>query len=40
MTDELNGVSLPGLSANLLGVEEWWQDRPVRLRVARRLYAR
>ncbi|MFI6441300.1 DUF6098 family protein [Streptomyces sp. NPDC050759] len=37
-TDELTGVSLPGLSANPLDVEEWWQGRPVQLWVARRLY--
>ncbi|MEU3936322.1 DUF6098 family protein [Streptomyces sp. NPDC029044] len=27
-----------GPSAGPLGVEEWWQDRPVRVRVARRLH--
>ncbi|MEV7081204.1 DUF6098 family protein [Streptomyces sp. NPDC093516] len=37
-TDELTGVPMPGLSANPLDVEEWWEDRPVRLWVARRLY--
>jgi hypothetical protein len=35
--DSLTGVPLPGLSANPLAVEPWW-DRPVRLWVARRLY--
>jgi hypothetical protein len=37
-TDELTGVPMPGLSANPLAVEEWWQDRSVELWVARRLY--
>ncbi|GAA2933862.1 DUF6098 family protein [Streptomyces mexicanus] len=37
-TDELTGVRMPGLSANPLDVEEWWQDRSVELWVARRLY--
>jgi hypothetical protein len=37
-TDELTGVSLPGLSANPLDVEDWWQGRSVQLWVARRLY--
>ncbi|MFJ9041760.1 DUF6098 family protein [Streptomyces sp. NPDC102406] len=36
--DELTGVPLPGLSANSLDVEPWWQERPVRIWVARRLY--
>jgi hypothetical protein len=36
--DELTGVELPGLSANALAVEPWWQDRPLRLWLARRLY--
>jgi hypothetical protein len=36
--DSLTGVPLPGLSANALGVEPWWGDRPLRLWVARRLY--
>jgi hypothetical protein len=36
--DSLTGVPLPGLSANSLAVEAWWNDRPVRLWVARRLY--
>ncbi|MFD1829572.1 DUF6098 family protein [Streptomyces desertarenae] len=37
-TDDLTGISLPGLSANALDVEPWWSHRPVRLWVARRLY--
>jgi hypothetical protein len=36
--DELTGVELPGLSANSLSVEPWWDDRPLRTWVARRLY--
>jgi hypothetical protein len=36
--DELTGVELPGLSANPLRVESWWQDRPLDVWVARRLY--
>ena len=36
--DDLTGVPLPGLSATSLTVEDWWQGRPVRLWVARRLY--
>lgn len=36
--DALTGVELPGLSANPLRVERWWQDRSLRLWVARRLY--
>ncbi|WP_320777766.1 DUF6098 family protein [Streptomyces sp. CRN 30] len=36
--DDLTGVLMPGLSANPLGVEPWWEDRPVELWVARRLY--
>ncbi|MFI2612552.1 DUF6098 family protein [Kitasatospora sp. NPDC018619] len=36
--DDLTGVPLPGLSVTPLAVEEWWQDRPLRLWVARRLY--
>lgn len=36
--DELTGVDLPGLSASALAVEEWWDGRPMRLWVARRLY--
>lgn len=37
-TDDLTGVSMPGLSANPLDVEDWWEDRPVRVWVARRLH--
>ncbi|MGI5336097.1 DUF6098 family protein [Streptomyces sp. CA-181903] len=37
-TDDLTGISLPGLSVNALGIEPWWGDRPLRLWVARRLY--
>ncbi|MGW0563849.1 DUF6098 family protein [Streptomyces sp. NPDC003016] len=36
--DDLTGVPMPGLSANSLGVEPWWGDRPVRVWVARRLF--
>ncbi|MFJ6215313.1 DUF6098 family protein [Streptomyces sp. NPDC092296] len=36
--DDLTGVPLPGLSASPLHVEPWWDGRPVRLWVARRLY--
>jgi hypothetical protein len=36
--DALTGIRLPGLSANPLGVEEWWAPRPVRVWVARRVY--
>lgn len=36
--DELTGVALPGLSANGLAVEPWWQDRPLEVWLARRLY--
>lgn len=36
--DELTGVELPGLSASALAVESWWDGRPTRLWVARRLY--
>ncbi|MEV5885870.1 DUF6098 family protein [Streptomyces sp. NPDC052020] len=36
--DELTGTPMPGLSANPLGVEDWWQERPVRVWVARRLH--
>jgi hypothetical protein len=36
--DSLTGVPLPGLSANPLAPEPWWNDRPLRLWTARRLY--
>jgi hypothetical protein len=36
--DSLTGIELPGLSANSLAVEPWWDRRPLRLWVARRLY--
>ena len=36
--DELTGIELPGLSANSLAVESWWNDRPMTTWVARRLY--
>ncbi|MFB9317784.1 DUF6098 family protein [Cryptosporangium minutisporangium] len=36
--DSLTGVRLPGLSANPLAVEPWWEGRTLRLWVARRLY--
>jgi len=36
--DELTGVELPGLSANSLAVEPWWEQRSTRTWVARRLY--
>ncbi|CAL9602220.1 hypothetical protein SUDANB6_05474 [Streptomyces sp. enrichment culture] len=36
--DELTGTPMPGLSANPLDVEEWWEDRSVRVWVARRLH--
>ncbi|MFF7813645.1 DUF6098 family protein [Streptomyces sp. NPDC007945] len=36
--DDLTGVRLPGLSASALGIEDWWEERPARLWVARRLY--
>lgn len=36
--DELTGVLLPGLSANGLAVEPWWEDRPMSTWIARRLY--
>lgn len=37
-SDDLTGGSLPGLSANPLAAEPWWQDRPLRLWIARRLH--
>ena len=37
-SDGLTGVPLPGLPANPLAVEPWWEDRPLQLWVARRLY--
>lgn len=37
-SDDLTGGPLPGLSANPLAVEPWWQDRPLRLWIARRLH--
>ncbi|MBT2490813.1 hypothetical protein J7E96_20295 [Streptomyces sp. ISL-96] len=37
--DDLTGVAMPGLSANALDVEPWWEDRPVRVWVARRDYS-
>jgi hypothetical protein len=36
--DELTGLELPGLSANSLAVEQWWDDRPRTAWLARRLY--
>jgi hypothetical protein len=36
--DELTGMELPGLSANSLHVEPWWDDRPLVTWVARRIY--
>ncbi|MGW2639948.1 DUF6098 family protein [Streptomyces sp. NPDC001348] len=37
-TDELTGVEMPGLSANPLDIEDWWESRSAELWVARRLY--
>ncbi|MFI6039457.1 DUF6098 family protein [Streptomyces sp. NPDC051315] len=37
-TDDLTGVAMPGLSANPLDLEDWWEDRSRTLWVARRLY--
>ncbi|MEU2717731.1 DUF6098 family protein [Streptomyces sp. NPDC007205] len=37
-TDDLTGVPMPGLSANPLDVEDWWEGRSLELWVARRLY--
>jgi hypothetical protein len=36
--DDLTGIELPGLSASALAVEPWWEGRPHRVWVARRLY--
>jgi hypothetical protein len=36
--DELTGVELPGLSANGLAAEPWWEDRSMQTWIARRLY--
>ncbi|MEU3623644.1 DUF6098 family protein [Amycolatopsis coloradensis] len=36
--DGLTGTRLPGLSANSLRLEPWWNGRSVRLWLARRLY--
>ncbi|MDY0809994.1 DUF6098 family protein [Kitasatospora purpeofusca] len=36
--DDLTHQTLPGLSVTPLSVEDWWQDRPLRLWAARRLY--
>jgi Family of unknown function (DUF6098) len=36
--DELTGIELPGLSANSLKVESWWDDRSLTAWLARRLY--
>lgn len=36
--DTLTGAELPGLSANPLNMEEWWEEQPITLWVARRLY--
>lgn len=36
--DDLTGTRMPGLSANSLDVEPWWEDRPIELWVARRLH--
>ncbi|GAA2913339.1 hypothetical protein GCM10010517_79940 [Streptosporangium fragile] len=36
--DALTGAPLPGLSANPLDVESWWDGRSIRLWAARRLY--
>jgi hypothetical protein len=37
-SDDLTSVRMPGLSANPLAVEPWWEGRPARLWIARRLY--
>jgi hypothetical protein len=36
--DDFTGEPLPGLSANPLAVEPWWDDRPLRVWIARRLF--
>jgi hypothetical protein len=36
--DGLTGVLMPGLSANPLQVEPWWDGRPLRVWLARRLH--
>ncbi|MEU5832831.1 DUF6098 family protein [Streptomyces diacarni] len=36
--DDLTGTAMPRLSASPLAVEGWWDGRPVRVWVARRLY--
>ena len=36
--DELTGVDLPGLSANPLALEPWWNGRSLRTWIARRIY--
>jgi hypothetical protein len=36
--DDLTGAELPGLCANPLRIEPWWDPRPARVWVARRLY--
>lgn len=36
--DELTGIGLPGLSANGLAPEPWWDGRELRTWVARKLY--
>ena len=36
--DELTRTELVGLSANSLAVEPWWDDRPVEMWLARRIY--
>lgn len=37
-TDDLTGVPMPGLSANPLDLEDWWDGRSIELWVARRLH--
>jgi len=37
-SDDLTGSRLPGLSASPLAVESWWEGRPLRLWIARRLH--